>query len=482
MQLLEQVRAAIRRHDLVRPGMRVLVALSGGPDSVALAHICKVLHDAGDFELSGVAHLNHGLREGAADDAAFCAEVASSLGVPIEGGVADVRKLAMDRGISIEAAAHDARYVFLAAAARRQGAERIALGHTLDDQAETVLLRLLRGAGSRGLAGMHPRRGPFIRPVLGLRRTGLHDFLSQRGIRYRVDPTNADFSIPRNRLRGELLPVLERDYNPQIVQIIGQEAELARDEWDWLNISAEKLRESAVSGHLPELSLDVDAIQGAHPAVARAVLRIVLEQASGGRPIAWPHVTRAYELFGAVHTGVADFPGQRLERRGAHVVLTSRLSTRGRTSETVEQPRTFHYSLAVPGETRIPEAGATMVAEVESAGALHLKASDRGGPVGGAGDVAVVRLDRFDGKSWAVRSRKPGDRLTWRGLGGRKKIHDLFVDRKVPRAQRDRIPIVVDAQDRIVWVAGHGVAGEFRVTDPAQAVVVLRLKLWGGSA
>ena len=491
MQLIEQVAATIRRHDLAHAGTRVVVALSGGPDSVALTHLCRALHDAGAFVLAGVAHLNHRLREGADADAAFAADVARSLHLPIESGAVDVAALAAARGLSIETAAHDARYDFLRAAARTLGADRIALGHTLDDQAETVLLRLIRGAGSRGLAGMYPRHGLFIRPLLDVRRQQVLDFLGERGLTWREDPSNADRSIPRNRVRADLLPLLARDFNPRIVHVLGQQAELSREEWDWLEKSADGLVGLAAHGHSTEMSVDVAPIQAAHPAVARTALRRLLERGSHGRPISLAHVERALALFApddsadpALSAPAADFPGQRLERHGTRVVLTSRLSTRRPTSETVEQPgaRAFRYPLAVPGEARVPEAGATLVAQVEPGGLDAVGHATAKIPVNGAGAEAVVRLERFRaGSTWAVRSRAPGDRLTWQGLGGRKKVHDLFVDRKVPRAERDRVPIVVDDQDRIVWVAGHAVAGEFRVTDPAQAVVILRLKLWGGS-
>ena len=490
MPLIEQVRRTIRRHDLVRPGMRVLIALSGGPDSVALTHLCLQLQQAGAFELAGVAHLNHRLRPEADEDAAFCAELAARLGLPFEAGVADVPADAAGRGVSLETAAHDARYRFLREVAHRLRADRVALGHTLDDQAETVLMRLLRGAGSRGLAGMYPRHGTFIRPLIEVRRADLQAFLRAAGILFREDASNQDRTIPRNRIRHELLPLLERDYNPGLVRLLGQQAELARAEWDWLNESAAKLCAAVVTGHLPEMHIAVEPIQAAPPALARAYVRQLLEQGAVGRPITWAHVMRALEFFAPGAVGMADFPGQRLERCGTHVVLTSRPAHRQRTTDTVESAVGFRYAMAIPGETPIPEASATLVAEMaEKMGGVVFddfgsgQAGDASGrAMSGAGAVALVRLDRLAGERWAVRSRQPGDRLTWPGLGGRKKVHDIFVDGKVPRPQRDRVPIVVDAHDRVVWVAGHALAGEFRVTDPAQAVVVLRLKLWGGSA
>src|SRR5262245_45538114 len=180
MELLDRVRATIRRHHLIGHGMRVMVALSGGPDSVALALVLRELEGFGELTLAGVAHLHHGLRDDADGDAEFCAQLARTLNVPFELARDDIRARARRTHRSLEAAGHDARYEFFTSAAARLGADRVALGHSLDDQAETVLLRLLRGAGSRGLAGIFPRQGLFVRPLLETPRTDLRSYLEQR--------------------------------------------------------------------------------------------------------------------------------------------------------------------------------------------------------------------------------------------------------------------------------------------------------------
>ena len=472
MDLLDRVRSALRRHDLARPDTRVLVALSGGPDSVALAWVLLALHASGDLVLAGFAHVNHQLREGAADDQAFCAELADRLALPLDVTAVDVRTLAARDGVSIEAAAHSARHHALREAAGRLKAERVALGHTLDDQAETVLLRLLRGAGSKGLAGMHPRNGPFIRPFLDLRRARLRELLVADGHQFRVDPTNEDRSIPRNRIRAELLPWLEREFNPRVTEALGVEADLAREDWRFLEVTADALLRLAAVADKNAWCVDARQIEAAPLAVARAALRILMERSSGGRPIGLRHVERALELC-AGGGGPLDLPGHRMERIGDTVVLTSRGAKTGRLA--AHGACAYAYPLAVPGETPIPEALCTVSAQVGvfETGFEPLLA--------GQGEAAAVALDRVSGPL-GVRSRRPGDRLRLPGLAGRKKLQDLFVDRKVPRGQRDRVPLVVDRHDRIVWVPGHTVANEFRVTDPAQAVIILRLKVWGGSA
>lgn len=474
MDLLDCVRTTLRRHELARADTRVLVALSGGPDSVALAWMLHALQAAGELRLAGVAHVNHKLRDEAGADEAFCIDLAGALGLPCDVTVVDVRALAAREGTSIEAAAHEARHHALRTAAHRLGADRVALGHTLDDQAETVLLRLLRGAGAKGLAGMHPRNGPFIRPLLDLRRHVLRAFLADAGHAFRVDPSNDDRRIPRNRIRAELLPWLAREFNPRITEVLGMEAELAREDWRFLESAANALLETAATEVPGGWRLAARSLASAPKAVARAALRVLMEGSSGGRPIGLRHVDRGLDLCLAPN-GSLDLPGHRMERIGDVVVLRSRGPKPGRAKMPAGELCAFAHSLAVPGQAPIPETGCTVSAELASswAGMDALRS--------GRGDAAVVALARCPGPL-GVRSRRPGDRLSLPGLAGHKKLQDLFVDRKVPRGQRDRVPLVVDRHDRIVWVAGQAVASEFRVTDPAQAVIILRLNVWGGSA
>jgi tRNA(Ile)-lysidine synthase len=483
MDLLDRVRATIRRHDLIGHGMRVMLTLSGGPDSVALALLLRELEGFGELTLAGVAHLHHGLRADADGDAEFCAHLARTLNVPFELAREDIRARARRTGRSLEAAGHDARYEFFAAAAVRLGADRVALGHSLDDQAETVLLRLLRGAGSRGLAGIFPRQGLFVRPLLETPRADLRSYLEDRGQTFRVDASNADLTIPRNRVRAELLPWLAQSFNPQVAQRLSDQADVARADWQFIEDTAHALlarcvhpaAEPGAARPRDEWVIDVAPVREAPIAVARAALRLLMERASAGRPVAFAHVLQALELFETEPraTGV-DAPRQRLERVGPVVVLRSR-TQRGRASAARGTLAPFNVPLPVPGEAQIPEAGCTVSADLVQ----DVASMPEGASVGR--NQALVAREQC-AEPLTIRNRRPGDRIQMAGMQGRKRLQDLLVDRKVPRSARDLVPIVVDQRDRIVWVAGHAVGGEFRVTDPAQAVIILRLKCWGGPA
>jgi len=471
MSLIGLVRRTLRRYHLAGPDTRVLAAVSGGPDSIALLHLLRQLHDAGELVLVAVAHFDHQLRPESRADARFCAGVAESMGLPFHLDGADVRADAARSGRSLEDAAHVLRYDFYVRAADASHADVVALGHTQDDQAETFLLRLVRGAGSRGLSAMHPRNDRVIRPLLECSRADLRAFLDAAGIRYVHDATNDDVGVPRNRVRAELLPLLIDRFNPRVVEALAGAAELARADEEYLaGLADDWLEHHATQS--PSGAWRVSA--GAALAVPRAVawrgLHRLLSRASSTRPIGVDDVRRTWAVVIGESEGF-DGPGQRVQREGGLVVLTGRPAGSAGRRPSVSAGRfpEFSHLLPVPGEAAIPEIGCVMSAEV-------LPSAENAPEPNGA---TVVVPKQMVAGGLAVRSRRPGDRI--RRAAGTRKVQDLLVDRKVPREDRERIPIVTDRDGRIVWVVGHALDRDFQVTDPVQAVVILRLKAVGGS-
>jgi tRNA(Ile)-lysidine synthase len=487
MDLLSRARRFVREHNLIPPGARVLAAVSGGSDSVALAYILRDLERAGDLQLTGLVHFNHQLRPAAGDDERFVAQVGESLGVRIFAGRGDVAALSRRQHRSVEVAGRTARYEWFEQARVQCGADVVALGHTREDQAETFLLRLVRGAGSRGLAGMHPRNGTIVRPLLACRREELRGWLGDRGLTFVEDDTNTDVAIPRNRVRAELLPLLEQRFNPAVVDVLADEAALARELWSWVDgqateIAARLVRPGSGEERQHVREMHVDELSALPIALRRAVLWRVMTDLAGFRSISFGHVDAAIRLTDQLHDGCVDLPGQRLKRIGSRLVLTSRTTdTIGRA--VAAEPNLFRYPLSIPGEVALPQTGYLVSAEPLVDGARDEARAVPGSRVHGPPlrDTALVRGDLVAG-SLAVRNRRPGDRFRPAGLEGRKKLQDYFVDRKVARDRRDMVPIVVDEMDRIVWVAGYEIDEAFRVTDPAQAVLILKLKALGGSA
>jgi len=477
MSLLDVVRRTIREHDLAGASTRVVIAVSGGSDSMALAHLLRELAAAGELQVAGVAHFNHRLRAAADAEEQFVRDRASALGWPVIVEREDIALRARCERRSIEDAARTARHAFFERARTSFAADIVARVSERDDQAETFLLRMLRGAGPRGLASMHPKRGALIRPLLACRRTALQAYLAERGIPFVEDESNRDTAIPRNRVRAELLPLLEARFNPSIVDVLADQAEMARDIWRWLDVEAAALMrriEAAPSEQDAESrSLDIDVLKAAPPAVQRFTLWRAMTAASGGRPIAFDHVSAVLRLADE-HDGGIDAPGQRVQRVGRRLVLTSRQRTNSTNPTNLTNlANLFSFQLSIPGEVLVPHADCIVSAE------LATEAESRA--VVRSGTVALVRHD-LCGTKLTVRNRRPGDRFRPIGLGGRKKLQDFFVDRKIARQNRDWVPLVVDETDRIVWVAGYALDEAFRVTDPAQPVVILRIKRLGGPA
>ena len=318
--LHQRVRRTIERHGLAPPGTRVLIGLSGGSDSVALLFLLRELAENGNFALAGLAHVNHRLRPTADRDEAFCRGLAARVGLRIVVHIEDVKGYARGRNLSIEDAARRIRYDVMEQAADALGADRIAVGHTQDDQAETFLLKLIRGAGLTGLAGIHPRRGRIIRPLLDVSRADLRSYLAGRGERWIDDESNDDLENPRNRIRHVVLPELDCAANGATRPAIARAAGLVREDAEWLDeLAGRRYVELAVETR-DGLAIDTAALLAEPPPLRRRILLRALRAAAGGREVGLDHVEAAMAALAGT-AGGADIPGARLELRRGKLVL-----------------------------------------------------------------------------------------------------------------------------------------------------------------
>jgi len=319
-QLHQRVRKTIERYALCPSGSHVLVAISGGSDSIALLFLLRDLAENGKFTLAGLAHLNHGLRATADRDEQFCREVADRLRLRIAVQKEDVKRFARGRNLSVEDAARRIRYDFLEQAADGFGADRIAVGHTQDDQAETFLLKLIRGAGLTGLSGIRPRRGRIIRPLLDAARGDLRKYLSDIGQEWIEDESNEDLANPRNRIRHRVLPELDCAAGTSTRPAIARAAGVAREDTEWLDELAERRYEQLAQTSEDGVTIEA-AVLAAEPApVRRRVLLKALRIAAGDREVGLDHVEAAAASL-AGSAGGADFPGGRVELRRGKLVL-----------------------------------------------------------------------------------------------------------------------------------------------------------------
>jgi tRNA(Ile)-lysidine synthase len=463
MSLTDLVLAAIRKHGMAPRGGRLLVALSGGPDSVGLLHLLHALELRGEVLVVGAAHLNHRLRPEADADEAFCRALCAQLEVPFFTEAADVAALARAWHTSIEDAGRRARYAYLDRAAALVQADAVATGHTRDDQAETFLLQLIRGAGPRGLAGIHPRRGILCRPLLEVRRAAVAEWLASRGLAFRTDRSNADLVFTRNRVRHRLIPLLEQEFSLGIVEVLAREAAIARADEDRLEAEAIEVAASVVLTREGIVEIDALALASLHPALAGRVARMALTVLAPGRYVGFDHVERLMALARGRGTASVSLPGQQGWRLGDRIRLQR------------QRPEPFAnffcVPLSVPGEVLLPQGWAVSSSVISE-----------GGSAGEPREALTVSVP-LEGLALplAVRSRRRGDGLRPAGMRGRrKKLQDLFVDRKIPRELRDTVPLVVDSDDRILWVVGQAVAEEIRSTTASQGVLLLKARRLGG--
>ncbi len=472
MPLADRVAAAVEGQASIPRGAGVVVAVSGGGDSVALLHLLAELAERSLLTLAGVAHVNHRLRGAASDeDERFCRDLARRLGLPCLVESVAVADIARSRRVSVERAGHQVRHAFFGRAAAELGAGRVALGHTIDDQAETVLLRLIRGAGTAGLSGMRPRNRLLVRPLLAITRAELRRYLRDRGIPFREDASNADRRVPRNRVRHELLPHL-RTYSPGIVEALARHADIARADEAWLSRRANEAAADLVLQDGGSVELDAAGLAALPPALARRVVRDALARVAPNREVGFDPIERVRRMA-AEAPSRADVPGCRVERVGGRVRLVPR---RGRGAPA--PCRGFAYRLEVPGEVLVPEAGVLVRAEVVEAGGAGASGPGRGAASGRGERTAVVAWPAA--APLVVRSWRPGDRYRPAGLGGRsRKLQDLFVDRKVPRAERTRIPLVLDAAGRVVWVVGFGIGHGACPGEGGESVLFLKVSYLG---
>jgi tRNA(Ile)-lysidine synthase len=456
-------RAAVARQAMVVPGDRVLAACSGGPDSVALVSLLLKLREDMPLEVA-IAHFNHGLRPEAGDDEAFVRELARAWVTPFVSGSKNVRLEARRRKLNLEEAAREQRYDFLRAAAKKTGATKIATGHTMNDQAETFLMRLFRGTGLTGLAAIGPVSGPsecpVIRPLLGLRREAIEDYLRAEGLPFRTDTSNLDRTFLRNRIRLDLLPKLEREYAPRVVEHLAALASLAREEDELLAAFVRELTDEFVTKAKGEVALDVRTLSFLPPALGRRVAREFLREVKGDlRAVTSGDIESVLALKdGRERTVKKDLV---LRREGGRVFRVPRRKA---------TPRGFELKWGGRGEVRA--AGMTFRGRtLDREGGPPLKGDDRRRALV---DRAKVRFPLV------IRSRRPGDAYRPLGSPGRKKLKEILRARGVPRRARDRLPVFL-SRGQIVWVPGCPVAEMFKVRAATDWLFLIERK-GGGQA
>lgn len=467
--------ATIESYGLMPIGEQVLVALSGGPDSVAMLHFLLHLAPAYGVMLSA-AHVNHMLRGSQSDeDADFCESLCLRLGVPAVVRRLDVRALCARTGLGVQEAARRGRYEILVEEAIRAGASTVAVGQNLDDQAETVLLRLARGTGPSGLSGIWPKRrfatesglGPvtLVRPLLGTSRKEIMGYIERNELEFRTDPTNLKPDYARNFVRLKVMPLL-KEINPSAEDAIARLAELLREQ--------QELFDEHVSGLVDSMEatrhgarIRTSLVTSLSRAAQRYLTRQAVEMAKGDlRRISMEHVDAALDVASG-RAKACELPGGiTVRNKRGWLSFEVRDLRAGHTGPVRWEP----VEIACPGRTLIGPAGRIVEARITARASLVEEPTANDDPDQAYLDLGKIALPIM------ARQRRDGDAFSPLGMQGTKKVNDFLISQQIPLEERDTVPIFVDAHGNILWLGGLRIDHRIRVTGTTGEVLVLRLE------
>lgn len=459
---LKRVEAFIKKHRLLKINDTVIVAVSGGPDSLCLLHILYRLRDKYNLKLV-VAHLNHGLRPEALEEAQAVEELARDYTVCFEKKEVDIKAYKKENHLSEEEAGRRARYNFFHELAKKYKATVIALGHHYDDQVETVLFNIIRGTGPDGLAGILPARSEgmvkLIRPLLFIRRSEIEDYCRLHNLKPSIDRSNLETGYTRNKLRLELIPYLEEQFNPRICEALFGLSELARYDRQLLRFMAVKKYKQLATKSSEMLSLELDGLLKLPQSIRGRVLKLALAAYIPGKKLNRLHIERLNKILEQGNLNARLSLPHNVEAliTGKSIIL--------RSSSNLKVKKFNAISLNVPGKAYLP-GGIVIAARVENVDNLTWPPLSC---------QAYLDFERLPVTTLKVQPRWPGARFHPHGASGSKKLKDFLIDQKVPEWRRDYLPLVT-AGDEILWVAGVRIAHPYMVTAATKKVLLLELK------
>lgn len=446
----------ISDYGLLKRGDSVLVALSGGPDSVALLHLLDRIKVEFRLKLAA-AHLDHAIRRSSASDRQFCRDLCRELRVRFYSRKVDIGRLAKKKKANVEETGRKARYDYFNSLCAKYGYKRIATGHTMDDNAETVLFNLIRGSGLRGLTGIAPGRGKIIRPLIDIRKSDIINWLKENKIKYRTDTTNRSLKYSRNRIRNRIIPEIE-NINPDIVKSLSRFSKNISEEFELIEKAGVLVYEKAlVESGKSKIVLNLRKLRGYDASLVKRVVVEAFYRLSGARK------SPSFELLSRINETISGKSGNKsplgngiwLEKSQN---LVSMLKTPGQ--------KAVKTTLAIPGITILKGC------DVKLKSAILQKAKIRSLKT----KPSVALLDNSKVINPVARFWKRGDRIRPFGMKGSRLLSDLFTDKKVPSFERRNVPLVI-SNGKIAWVAGIIISEEFKVD--ASTEEILRIELCG---
>ena len=456
--MIKKVNQTIEKYNLLEKGERVIVALSGGPDSTALLAVLASIAKAMDLSLI-VAHFNHRLRGAESDkDENYSRDLSEKTGLPFVSGKMDLRK--GNKGLSPEDFYRRQRYDFLNKISKDYQAHKIALGHNLQDQAETVLLNILRGSGLEGLKGFLPiRDGKFIRPLMEISRREIISFLDEAGISYRQDSSNENNRYLRNQIRSELIPYLKEKFNPKIEENLAQMAEILRLENEFIRQHVnEVLQSSFIQRRQNRILLKISYINKLPSAIRLRLFKTILES-----------LNPAKNGFSFIHIKSLDNLAQKCES-GKRVDLPLGIVVRREYDDLIlegkkvcSKQREYEYTMNIPGSLYIKERKFTVRSEITKKENIDFSSKSK----------VYLDFDKIQ-QPVIIRNRRDGDWFQPLGMQGRQKIKAFFIDHKMPRYKRNEIMLFVD-QLSVIWIGNMRLNERVKITAETKNVLKLEI-------
>ena len=459
--LIEKVLQAIRKYNLIQEGEGIVVGLSGGPDSVCLLHVLHCHAALLKVKLFAV-HINHMLRgKESEEDEIYISELCAKLGIPLHVMAYNIKEISKARKISLEEAGREIRYQEFECFAKAVGASKIAVAHNKNDQAETVIMRIIRGTGLDGLKGMDHQRDNIIRPLLDIDRKEIEAYCLENSLYPRTDSSNLESVYTRNRVRLELIPSINSMFDTDIVGSIYKMSLLLRDDHDFIENSVLSIYNNCVENKRDKsLQLNLGKLKEWPAAVYKRIFRTAIREVKGDLTgIENVHIESILDLMLHGTTGsVVHLPSGLRVRRS---YTTLEINT-----ETVEEPLVFEESLRIPGETVIKELQGFFESELESFDwDRHMTTS--GKSLEQFFDYEKLKL------GINIRNRRTGDSFKPLNSNGTKKLKEYLIDQKIPRENRDRIPLIAK-DNEIVWIVGNKISDKFKVTENTKSVLKLK--------
>ena len=455
--LIEDVRYTINKHNMIAPGDKIIIGVSGGPDSLCLLHVLKELRGEYDCSLYAV-HLNHKFRGEAADrDAAFVGEICKEWGIPAFIEVFDVPAYVVETGFSSEEAGREIRYRLFDQVCEKVGGNKIAVAHNLNDHVETILMRFMRGSGIDGLKGIEAVRGSIIRPLLEIERFRIEEYCAENNLTPRLDKTNLEPIYQRNKVRLELIPYIEKNFNPNIKMALSRFSGLIKDENDFLETEAEGKLQAIAEFFDDRVVMDVPKLTAFHTALQRRIIRQCIERLSNTlNGFDFKHFEGVLEIVGK-GTGAAIMLPHKIKAFRSYDKLVL-------AKDIVKADKKCYYKLKYDYDNSVDTEKGCITIERRKAEEI--------GELRGQKDMIYIDPSKIK-EELVLRCREPGDIFAPIGMKGTKKLKEYLIDEKVPREEREEIELIADGNE-IVWIVGGRLSEKYKITNETSDAVVIK--------